>query len=270
MDATQKISDSILESDEEEHEEENENKKRPLAKLCILKNEYIPETGESLLATVIHLGFVHLDTSCLNCTTSIFKMDALNLLELPLFMGDNVLGRDPTTCTLVLSAPSISKQHASISVYRTRGRHSEMDMEALVWDLGSMNGTRKSRLKLTPNVRYALSDGDRLVLADIPCHFVSCAINSSEGDLRTPARNFRGKAELPGVSGLKGGTGSNMCVNRETKAKVSSPKTPVSADCLSIEQTPAQPQGTLVPESDSETEDERQGKITRGRMALGM
>lgn len=54
MDATQMISDSILESDEEENEEENENKRgRPLAKLCILKNEHIPETGEWLPAAVI-------------------------------------------------------------------------------------------------------------------------------------------------------------------------------------------------------------------------
>uniref|UniRef100_A0A8D3DIV7 FHA domain-containing protein n=1 Tax=Scophthalmus maximus TaxID=52904 RepID=A0A8D3DIV7_SCOMX len=105
MDATQMISDSILESNEEEKEEEPEDKRdRPLAKLCILKNEHVPET------------------------------------ELPLFLGDNVLGRDPNTCPLLLPAPSISKQHASI-------------LEALVWDLGSMNGTCKGRLKLTPNVR---------------------------------------------------------------------------------------------------------------------
>ncbi len=47
MDATQMISDSILESDEDENEEENKSDERqPLAKLCILKNEHIPETGE--------------------------------------------------------------------------------------------------------------------------------------------------------------------------------------------------------------------------------
>uniref|UniRef100_A0A8P4KB67 FHA domain-containing protein n=1 Tax=Dicentrarchus labrax TaxID=13489 RepID=A0A8P4KB67_DICLA len=103
MDATQMISDSILESDEEENEEEGETKRgRPLAKLCILKNEHIPET------------------------------------ELPLFLGENVLGRDPNTCTLPLPASSISKHE---------------EIEALVWDLGSMNGTRRGRLKLTPNVR---------------------------------------------------------------------------------------------------------------------
>ena len=48
------ISDSFLESDEEENEEEDENKRGPpLAKLCILKNEHVPETGERLTAAFI-------------------------------------------------------------------------------------------------------------------------------------------------------------------------------------------------------------------------
>uniref|UniRef100_A0A673BX08 FHA domain-containing protein n=1 Tax=Sphaeramia orbicularis TaxID=375764 RepID=A0A673BX08_9TELE len=111
MDATQMICDSHLESDEEES---GNNRGHPLAKLCILKNEHVPEA------------------------------------EFPLFLGDNVLGRDPSTCTLPLLAPSVSKQHSEV--------------EALVWDHGSLNGTRKGRLKLTSNVRYALSEGDSLVL----------------------------------------------------------------------------------------------------------
>ncbi|GLD63822.1 mediator of DNA damage checkpoint protein 1 [Lates japonicus] len=241
MDATQMINDSILESDEEENEEENESKRgRPLAKLCILTNEHIPET------------------------------------ELPLFLGENVLGRDPNTCTLPLPAPSISKRHATIciSVYRRRGCHSEVDMEALVWDHGSMNGTRKGRLKLTPNVRYALSDGDSLVVADIPCQYVRYAIDtvSSQGDMRTPvSRNSGVKASLPGASGEKGGdinTGSKKCVNGGAKARVSSTKTPVRASCLSFEQTPTQPQGTLVPESDSDSDGERRGGGDRRHKAL--
>ncbi|KAM6935918.1 mediator of DNA damage checkpoint protein 1 isoform 2-T2 [Lycodopsis pacificus] len=237
MDATQMISDSILESDEEDNTEENENKRgRPLAKLCILKNDHIPET------------------------------------ELPLFLGDNVLGRDPNTCTLPLPAPSISKQHATIciSVYRRRGRHSEVDIEALIWDLGSMNGTRKGHLKLTPNVRYALSERDSLVVADIPCQYVSCTTDavSSKGVTMTPvSRNSEVNGRLPDVSGEKGGdssTGSKKCVNGGTEARTSLPdqqetrKTPVRTSCLSFEQTPTQPQGTLVPESDS---DEERGDI---------
>ncbi|XP_032374480.1 LOW QUALITY PROTEIN: mediator of DNA damage checkpoint protein 1 [Etheostoma spectabile] len=236
MDATQMICDSILESDEEENEEENTIKTgRPLAKLCILKNEHIPET------------------------------------ELPLFLGDNVLGRDPNNCTLPLPAPSISKQHATIcvSVYRRRGYHSKVDVEALVWDLGSMNGTHKGHLKLTPNVRYALSERERLVVADIPCLYVSCAVDTvpSQGDMRTPVSSKSGvKAPLPDASGEKGGdtiTGSKKCVIGGTKTRVSSPdqedtrETPVRTNCLSFEQTPTQSQGTLVPESGSDSDGER-------------
>ncbi|XP_042345369.1 mediator of DNA damage checkpoint protein 1 [Plectropomus leopardus] len=235
MEATQMISDSILESDEEENEE-NENKRgRPLAKLCILKNAHIPET------------------------------------EFPLFLGNNVLGREPNTCTLSLQAPSVSKQHATIciSVYKRRGRPSEVDVEALVWDLGSMNGTRKGRLKLTPNVRYALSEGDGLVVADIPCQYVSCAADavSTQGDTRTPvSRNSVVNARMPDASGEKGGntsTGSKKCVNGGTKARAALPvredtrRTPVRGGCLSFEQTPTQPQGSLVPESDLDSDGER-------------
>lgn len=151
-----------------------------------------------------------------------------------------------------------------------------MDIEALVWDLGSMNGTRKGRLKLTPEVRYSLSDGDSLVVADIPCQYVSCAVNavSSQRNLRTPmSRKSLLKAGLPDASGKKGGdtsTGSKNCVNGGTKSGVSLAKTPVRTSCLSFEQTPTQPQGTLVPKSDSESEDERWGGGPRMRKTLGM
>uniref|UniRef100_A0A8C6V2A3 FHA domain-containing protein n=1 Tax=Neogobius melanostomus TaxID=47308 RepID=A0A8C6V2A3_9GOBI len=111
MDATQMICDSILESDEEE----NDDKGDPLGKLCILKNEHIPEK------------------ECL------------------LYLGDNVLGRDPNTCSLPLLSPSVSKQHATISLSLYRRKGSKDEVEALLWDLGSLNGTRKGHLKLTPN-----------------------------------------------------------------------------------------------------------------------
>ncbi|XP_058503084.1 mediator of DNA damage checkpoint protein 1 [Solea solea] len=232
MDSTQMINDLNLESDEaESEEEENENQRgQPLAKLCVLKNEHIPET------------------------------------EFPLFVGDNVLGRDPNTCSLPLPASSISKKHAiiSISVYRRRGAHGDMDTEALVWDLGSMNGTRKGRLKLSPEVRYALSDSDSLVLADIPCQYVTVDTVSMQEDTQTPvSRNLGVKAALPGASGENGGdksTNSKKCVNGGTNTTASSTKTPVRMDCLSFEQTPTHPQGTLVPESDSDS-DEESGRV---------
>ncbi|XP_008293823.1 mediator of DNA damage checkpoint protein 1 isoform X2 [Stegastes partitus] len=242
MEATQMICDSMLESDEEENEESNENERgRPVAKLCILKNAHISER------------------------------------ELPLFLGDNVLGRDPNTCTLPLSAASVSKQHATIciSVYKSRGCDKEAEMEALLWDLGSMNGTRKGRLKLTPNVRYALSEGDRLVLADIPCQYVISGVDSvvsSQEDTRTPvSRNPGVKARLPDDSTVSEGdtsTGSKKCVNGDTKPRVSPKKTLVSTSCLSFEQTPTQPQKTLVPESDSDSDGETVGGGERRRVAL--
>ncbi|XP_033959228.2 LOW QUALITY PROTEIN: mediator of DNA damage checkpoint protein 1 [Pseudochaenichthys georgianus] len=234
MDATQRICDSILESDEEDHEDESENKRgRPLAKLCILKNAHIPET------------------------------------EVPLFLGENALGRDPNSCAVPLIAPSISKQHATIclSVYRKRGRHSEVDIQALVWDQGSMNGTRKGQMKLTPNVRYALSERDSLVVADIPCQYVSCAENavSSQGDARTPVSRHSGvKATLLHATS----TGGKKYVNGGTGARVSLPdqedtmKTPGVTTVLSFEQTPTYPEESLVPESDSDSDGER-GKRRR-------
>ncbi|XP_008429571.1 mediator of DNA damage checkpoint protein 1 isoform X2 [Poecilia reticulata] len=232
MDATQVINDSILESEEEESEEETENERRkPLAKLCILNNPHIPEK------------------------------------ELPLFLGDNFLGRDPNLCTLQFLAPSVSKQHAaiSISVHRRRGRVHEVDMEALVWDLKSMNGTRKGRLKLTPNVRYALSEGDSLVLGDIPCRYVSSGVDSpsSLGDVETP-RQSEANARLSAWDDVD--TGSKKCVSGGTKAK----RTPVAGGCLSFEKTPVQPQGSLVPESesDSDSESEREGRGNRKTKAV--
>ncbi|KAF7670137.1 hypothetical protein LDENG_00049770 [Lucifuga dentata] len=216
MDATQVINNSILESEEEENENE---KGQPLAKLRILRNEHIPEA------------------------------------ELPLFLGDNMLGRDPKTCTLPLSAPSLSKRHAtiSISVYRGRGHHGEVVMEALVWDVGSMNGTRKGRLKLTPNVRYALSDGDSLVMADIPCQYVMCTGEkvAHQEDSRSPL------SIASGDDATKASSVVPLPDQEDTK------ETPARTKFLSFEQTPTHPQGILVPESDSESDEERRAERSR-------
>nr|XP_061789510.1 mediator of DNA damage checkpoint protein 1-like [Nerophis lumbriciformis] len=226
MDATQVINDSIVESDEETNDEKTKEGRQPLAKLCILKNDHVPER------------------------------------EFPLFVGDNILGRDVSTCTLPLLAPSISKQHATIciSVHRRRGSRRGVDMEALVWDLGSMNGTRKGRLKLTPNVRYALSEGDHLVMADIPCQYVN--ISDAREDVGDRTSGVR--VSIPGDSVEK-----TDCVKASTSRK-SQASTTVSSvgaaekqlvqnSCVSFESTPVQMLGTLVPESDSDSECERSG-----------
>nr|XP_057908943.1 mediator of DNA damage checkpoint protein 1 [Doryrhamphus excisus]XP_057908945.1 mediator of DNA damage checkpoint protein 1 [Doryrhamphus excisus] len=217
MDATQVINDSILESDEEDHEEKPNSGRKPLAKLCILKNDHIPER------------------------------------DFPLFVGDNVLGRDPSTCTLPLPAPSVSKQHAtiSISVYRRRGSHIRVDMEALVWDLGSMNGTRKGRRKLTPNVRYSLSEGDRLVVADIPCQYITCE-DAGIPESRTAGLNFR----YPDTSIEKQ---VKVRASGSTNASVG-PSLLDGAQKTPAETTPVQLQRMLVPESDSDSDGEIQGQ----------
>ena len=273
MDATQVISDSILESDEEENEEDNPNTRgRPLAKLCILRNPHIPETGKCLTDAAI--------TPVMRSVRLTLMMFVLCLPELPLYLGDNVLGRDLGTCSLTLPASSVSKQHAAISIsaYRRRGSHThgDVDVETLVWDLGSMNGTRKGRLKLTPHVRYALTEGEGLVVADIPCQYVSCGAESpsSPDNTRTPrSRNAAVKDRAQDATGEKWDdttAGSKEFVNGNSKARVSLKDTPVRGTCLSFEKTPTQPEGSLVPESDTDSESEKREGGDRRRRALGM
>uniref|UniRef100_A0AAQ4QI54 FHA domain-containing protein n=1 Tax=Gasterosteus aculeatus aculeatus TaxID=481459 RepID=A0AAQ4QI54_GASAC len=132
MDSTQILSDSILESDEEENKGEIENKRGDLTLSIVLWHT-----------------------------------------EMPLFLGDNVLGRDPSTCTVPLPAPSISKQHATICI------------SALIWDRGSMNGTRKGHLKLTPNVHETPT---RL---DIHPTGLESTLDSETGDGAFPAPAIR-------------------------------------------------------------------------------
>lgn len=146
-------------------------------------------------------------------------------------------------------------------------------MEALVWDLGSLNGTRKGRLKLTPHVRYALSECESLVLADIPCQYVSWAADtvSSQDDLKTPVSKSSGIEAR-----LSESLEEKESVNRAMKARVSLPdqedmrKTPVRTSCLSFAQTPAQPQGTLVPESDLDSDEDRGAGADRRHKSGGM
>ncbi|XP_072316839.1 mediator of DNA damage checkpoint protein 1 isoform X2 [Eucyclogobius newberryi] len=218
MDATQMMNDSVLEEEEDEEEEEDD-RGAALGKLCVLKNPHVPEK------------------------------------ECHLYLGENVLGRDPDACSMSFLAPSVSKQHATIalSVYRRKGRQDEV--EALLWDMGSMNGTRKGHLKLTPNVRYALSEGDSVVLADIPCKYTKGArgtrtpgtpnldardvLRENGGHLRgNKAKSPAGAAKRDGLADAEGARG-----------------TPARTGALSLEQTPTQPQPSLAPDSESESEE---------------
>lgn len=270
------INDSILESDEEENEEENENKRgKPLASLCVLKNDHIPERGRYCLY------FVFARASCVKSRPSVFSSlthVVLIITEIPLFLGENVLGRDPNTCNLPLPSPSISKQHATISIsaFKQRGQPSKVDVEALIWDLGSLNGTRKGRLKLTPNVRYALSECDNLMVADIPCQYVSCSAHkvASDDQFKMPVRRVSGtKATVDDVL-KEEESGGKKCANgtpesrRRTDVKDGG-ENPLST-YLFFEQTPAQSQRTLVPESDLDSDDEGGGRGDGKRKTLGL
>lgn len=144
-----------------------------------------------------------------------------------------MLGRDPSTCTLPLRAQPISKQHTAVSItaFHANSGRDGASIEALVWDMGSMNGTRKGRLKLTPHVRYALNEGDTLLVADIPCQYTSC-----------------------GVSGGPGNTDPVVLLHPEPEC---SPRLHTEPEC------------SLVPESDSDSDGER-GRRGRWRNTLGM
>uniref|UniRef100_A0A4W4DMH0 FHA domain-containing protein n=1 Tax=Electrophorus electricus TaxID=8005 RepID=A0A4W4DMH0_ELEEL len=117
MDATQQI--EVSYSEEENGDDEGGDEREPVAALKVFRNNHIPER------------------------------------VIPLYLGDNVLGRDPAFCCASLPVPSVSGRHAviSISVLRPHDRRlgDGEATEALVWDLGSLNGTRKGRLKLTPH-----------------------------------------------------------------------------------------------------------------------
>ncbi|KAJ7985614.1 hypothetical protein DPEC_G00353900 [Dallia pectoralis] len=242
MEATQLIDDSILEDKEENVESRNNKQRQPLAKLKVLKNEHIPET------------------------------------ELLLYHGENVMGRDPDSCSQTLLARSVSKQHAviSISVFRDKRRPGNSDAtetEALVWDLGSMNGTRKGRTKLTSHVRYALTEGECLVLADIPCQYVSV---DKKGGLEDRCPTTRDSSRLVGSEpdnrkaqlrespsrwshGLRQEAGTTMRQGRGVIGELEA-KTPSRTKPLAFEQTPTQPEKTLVPESESDSDEERDGR----------
>ncbi|MCJ8728987.1 hypothetical protein PDJAM_G00009410 [Pangasius djambal] len=239
MDATQQIEDSFFgeedDSDDEHELGEGKRQREPLAILKVFKNNHIPET------------------------------------EVPLYQGENVLGRDPTSCSVPLQARSVSGCHAviSISVFGPNDRHAHSEAtEALLWDLGSLNGTRKGRLKLTPHVRYALTEGDSVVLADLPCQYVSLK-NTERNTHTATADGGREKATGPtSTSGSsEGGTGKGV----ENGGKKSAlPPVPVWTDeaksLQSLQTTPRKPERTLVPESDSDSDGEKHGRRERRKI----
>ncbi|XP_049587367.1 mediator of DNA damage checkpoint protein 1 isoform X2 [Syngnathus scovelli] len=185
-------------------------------------------------------------------------------------MGDNVLGRDGSACTLPLPAPSVSKRHASIriTVHQRPGSCSGVNVEAVVRDLGSMNGTRIGRVKLIPNISYPLSEGNSLVVADMPCQYLGIS------EVRQDVGGCPTVVSLQGESVEKRDSCEESAsqVSRAS-AKVSSPsqvkKKPTQKSYLFLETTPVQLRGTLVPESESDSDGERPGNREARRKLQG-
>ncbi|KAJ8354930.1 hypothetical protein SKAU_G00224970 [Synaphobranchus kaupii] len=222
MDETQELEDRFLEEEDEVIEERDSGKERePLAKLRVFSNEHFPET------------------------------------EFPLYLGENVLGRDPASCSLPLSARSVSKRHAviSLSVPRDNGHRDDGEMVALLWDLDSMNGTRKGRLRLIPHVRYALGQGDTVVIADLPCQYVLVSEGGARGNMSAPAKTETGRGGRGRLRRIARGCISDsdsegeISVNREKRAKFfDSP-----GDSRLSSSTFLTPTSRVVPDSEEES-----------------
>nr|XP_055065846.1 mediator of DNA damage checkpoint protein 1 [Misgurnus anguillicaudatus] len=244
MDATQQIEDSYSEEEDEIEEKQEGPEKDQVAKLKVFKNDHIPET------------------------------------EFPLYVGENILGRDPAVCSVPLPARSVSSRHAviSISVFRSSNtRSNEIEaIEALLWDMGSLNGTRKGRLKLTPQVRYALAEGDSVVLADVPCQYISLHVPNKHTNVgpKDKVASKHKKQRSPSLSSSDSEPTVRKGVVYEKK-RGTLPPVPLWSDedeepknatnLCSTQPANKQPEITLVPDSDSDGEsaiDERRDLVS--------
>lgn len=162
--------------------------------------------------------------------------------------------------------------------------------DALIWDMGSMNGCRKGRLKLQPHVRYALSEGDKVILADVPCQYA--LVRAAEGQngggrVGTPDYGVRQRdneeASPPRAENGRANVATEMATvadrtgNREggflTPSSVpgdaqqrSSQEGSAQAPVVGLrKQSPA----PLVPESDSESDGEREAFRPKPAKHLG-
>jgi pSer/pThr/pTyr-binding forkhead associated (FHA) protein len=97
--------------------------------------------------------------------------------RIPLRHGEITLGRSHY-CTLVVSCPSASRQHAALQV---RGDH------VVVSDLGSRNGTSVNGVRITGPTR--LNVGDVISIGSDQCHLVESALSddSASTQERMPA-----------------------------------------------------------------------------------
>ncbi|CAI5767995.1 of DNA damage checkpoint 1 isoform X1 [Podarcis lilfordi] len=139
-----------------------------------------------------------------------------------IYPGENVIGR-LESCQVCLPAASVSKTHAVIEVPSHKGPH-------LLYDLGSLNRTRRQRMVLIPHVRYSLQDGDALLFGDVGCQYFVLVPDGADESLDD-------SAEVPPTQKI------------------------VDVGALAIEETPAPGKrmgfgGVLVQDSDKEEDGE--------------
>ncbi|XP_046390268.1 uncharacterized protein LOC124158902 [Ischnura elegans] len=81
----------------------------------------------------------------------------------PIFLGENKIGRDASSCSVVVSSLALSSKHAVIE-----------GLECgvfLIHDLNSRNKTKIGKMTLTPSVKYKLKDGDIVRFGNVSSTF---------------------------------------------------------------------------------------------------
>lgn len=96
MDATQVMKDSLLESDEEENEDHQTSRGRPVAKLLILKNEHMSETGEWMNVRVIVPELYICVIRCIMCFFFPLTQNCRSFWEKMFWAGMAALARHPS------------------------------------------------------------------------------------------------------------------------------------------------------------------------------
>uniref|UniRef100_A0A8C5QP14 Mediator of DNA damage checkpoint protein 1 n=1 Tax=Leptobrachium leishanense TaxID=445787 RepID=A0A8C5QP14_9ANUR len=94
-----------------------------------------------------------------------------------LYPGQNIIGRH-ASCHITLPSQSVSKKHAVLDV--RPNCH-------ILYDCGSLNKTRRGKVALPPNVRFALNSGDFLHFADVACRYTIFTDPVKEPEKEKPA-----------------------------------------------------------------------------------
>ncbi|XP_071446811.1 mediator of DNA damage checkpoint protein 1-like [Hetaerina americana] len=133
------------------------------------------------------------------------QVASLNVNEksFPIFLGDNKIGRDASSCSVVIANMALSSQHAVI-----QGLECGM---FLIYDLNSRNKTKLGKMTLTPNVRYQLRSGDVVRLANVLCKF---HFEKDFGSNSSSSRNDR-RNDIPCTQVIEGSDGEDVATEAE-------------------------------------------------------